>query len=714
MSRRVTTTTTRNAARGARLGLTIAALALLTTGASATDTQWWIGDAPSDYAKAEARGLVVRPDGTIGLGPEARSTRDDSLEVIWAVQPLPDGSVALGGEHGRIDRWTESGGIKPWVRLADGQVLALAFADGQLVAGTAPGGRVYRVGLKGDTALIARTGERYVWGLAPAGKGSWWAASGTRGRLLKIEGGRARIVLDTDESNLVSLIPDGKGGAYSGGDSHGRVFHVTEAGKAGTVLDASEDEIRALALGADGALWAAALSATAVASEDEDEGPKPVKSSVSGGRATVYRVVPDSMSFAAWSAPQSFVFALLASKDGILAASGNRGAIYRIERPNAATLLLAVPQGQVTALAYGTGGTVYAAMSNPGALWRPGPGNAGRGELISAVNDARRIARFGRIRWRGDAKGAKVELFTRSGNTDSPDTTWSAWTGGATDPDGRRIESAPARYLQWKLGLAGGTPRIESVEAAWREQNLPPRLDDLVVAPQGAGFREGELTPRSESVTQTLPGGQKVEYTMPSPTGPQALRALPMWAHGIRTLQWRGSDPNGDQLSYKVEVKREDGGDWILVGDDLDANTFSWDTNGMPDGRYRVRVTATDAPSNAVGEERTDQILSEPFTVDNTPPSITRFDARPEDGAIAIEGQAEDGASALSKIEVSVDNDAWRPVTPEGGLTDAREETFRARLPDVAKGEHTVGLRVTDLAGNATLRATHLTVARGK
>jgi hypothetical protein len=201
---------------------------------------------------------------------------------------------------------------------------------------------------------------------------------------------------------------------------------------------------------------------------------------------------------------------------------------------------------------------------------------------------------------------------------------------------------------------------------------------------------------------------------MPSPTGPQGLRELPMWARGIRTLQWRGTDPNGDALSYKVEVRREEGGDWMLVDDDLEATTFSWDTNGLPDGRYRVRVTVTDAPGNAVGEERTDQLTSEPFTVDNTPPTIERFEARPEKGAIAIEGRAADTFSPLSRIEVSVDNDAWRPVAPEGGLTDSRTHDFHATLPDIAKGEHTVGLRVVDLAGNSAVRAAHLTVTTGR
>src|SRR6185503_14051082 len=144
--------------------------------------------------------------------------------------------------------------------------------------------------------------------------------------------------------------------------------------------------------------------------------------------------------------------------------------------------------------------------------------------------------------------------------------------------------------------------RVSSVEIATRERNLPPSIEDLVVAPQGVGFREGELTPRMESVTQTLPGGQKVEYSMPSASTPKQLRDLPMWALGLRTLQWRGSDPNGDALTYRVDVRSEGGHDWIEVGKDLSNSTFTWDTRGLPDRRYRIRVIARDRAGNALGE----------------------------------------------------------------------------------------------------------------
>ncbi len=693
--------------RGTKFAVVAALVALvaLAGAATATETQWWTSDSPADYAKAESRGVVVGADGVLEPGPAAVAFTADSLRTVWALAVLADGSVAIAGDRGRIERWTPGGGVRPWVRLGPGQVLCLARDGDGLLAGTAPGGRVYRISAKGDTALLAATGERYVWALAPAGGGAVWAATGTRGRLLRIgRDGATRIVFDSDESNLVSLVADGRGGADFGGDSQGRIYRLGADGGVRTLHDAAEDEIRALAHGPDGSLWAAALSLSAVTTEGggDDERPAPARGPVSGGRATIYRIAPDSATVAWWTSPHPLVHALLATPAGPLAATGNRAGVYRLERLNGAAQLLAPPQAQVTALVRGDDGTVWAATSNPAALWKLGPAPARDGELFSAPLDARRFARFGRLRWHGRGP---ARFHARSGNSETPDTTWSRWQAVPEGEDGGRIPSPAARYLQWKVALGAAESRVSEVAIAWREPNLAPRIDEVSVAPQGQGFREGELGQRTESVTQQLPGGQKIEYSATfSPNKP--VRELPLWARGLRSLSWKASDPNGDPLKFRVEVRREEGGAWVEIGKDLEANVFTWNTNSLPDGRYRLRVTASDAGANALGEERTGEITSEPFGVDNTAPVLAELAG---EGA-RIRGRAEDSASPVVRLEVAVDDGEWRAVAPEGGIGDSRSAPFAFTLPGLAPGEHLVSVRAVDLAGNSATRAIHVRV----
>jgi len=685
----------------------VLAVFALAGAAGATETQWWTSDSPGDYAKAEARGVLVRVDGALEPGPSASSWTDDSLRTVWAIALLPDGSVALAGDRGRIDRWTAAGGVKPWVRLGRGQVLCLANDGNELVAGTAPGGLVYRISAKGDTTLLARTGERYVWALAPGEKGAWWAATGTHGKLMRIEGGKARDIFDSEESNLTCLASDGQGGVYAGGDSQGRVYRVTAAGRATTLYDSAEDEIRAIVRGEGGLVWAAALSLSAVNTDapDDEDHPAPARGPLSAGRATVYRIVPDSSTVAWWTAPQPLVHALALTPAGPVAATGNRAGLFRLERVNGAAQLLAPPQAQVTALVTGRDGALWAATSNPASLWKVGPGGTKDGELLSGVLDARRFARFGRLRWHGTGS---PRFWTRSGNSDTPDTTWSAWAAVPAGDDGGRVASPGARFLQWKVSPGDGG-RVDDVALAWREPNLAPRIDEISVAPQGQGFREGEMGSRGEAVTQVLPGGQKIEYSATT-QGSKPLRDMPIWARGLRSLQWRASDPNGDVLKYRVEIRSEDGGAWVEIGKDLEASMFTWNTNTLPDGRYRLRVTASDREANPVGEGRTGEILSEPFAIDNTAPAIAELAG---EGA-RIRGRAEDASSPVVRLDIAVDDGEWRPAPTESGFGDARSAPFAFTVPDLAAGTHLVSVRAVDLAGNSATRAITVKVAAGR
>lgn len=677
---------------------------LLSPTVRAADTQWWTSNTPADLAKSEARGVVVDADGVLHAGARTEMFPTDSLSVAWCAVQLPDGSLAVGGDRGRVLRWNEKSGWKVWARLGGGQVLSLAADGDGVVAGTGPRGLVYRITANGDTTRIGSTGERYVWGLVSAGKGAWYAATGTKGRLVKLEAGKPTTLLDTEESNLISLIPDGAGGVYAGGDSRGRVYQVRTDGSARTLFDAGEDEVRALALGADGFVWAAGLSVSAATDEaSADDGPQPAKSAVGGGRATLYRITPEGEASSWWTSPSPLLFSLAWNDGKLFAATGNRAGVYRIERSNAAALWLAPPQGQVTVLATGPLGAIYAVTSNPVSVWRLGPGTAEGGELTSSVLDARRFARFGRV---VATRTGSVAFSTRSGNGDTPDTTWSRWQTVAADG---AIASPPGRFLQWKVRMSSADARVDEVAVSYREGNQPPRIEDLTVAPQGQGFREGEMSSRTEAITQTLPGGQKVEYSA-TIGGSRPLREMPLWARGMRTLQWRGLDANGDALRYQVAVRTEPDGDWITTAKDLEVSVLTWNTNTFSDGRYRVKVTASDAAGNAIGEGLSAEAVSEPFSIDNTPPHVTAFTASPADKGVLVAGAAEDGEGWLQRIDLSTDDDVWRPVSPEGGLSDAPRLSFRVVLTTLAPGPHLVSVRAVDAAGNASTRAVRVTV----
>jgi hypothetical protein len=272
------------------------------------------------------------------------------------------------------------------------------------------------------------------------------------------------------------------------------------------------------------------------------------------------------------------------------------------------------------------------------------------------------------------------------------------------------VTSPDARFVQWRATLAPGS-RVDEVALSWRERNLPPRIEALSVAPQGRDFREGEKSGRSEAVTQTLPNGQKVEYSTLISSA-RALQELPVWARGLRSLTWRGSDPNGDELRYRVEVRREPDGAWIAIAEDLEVSLLTWDTNTLPDGRHRVRVTAEDREGVPLGEGLSGMATSEAFTIDNTPPRIESLEAVVVPGGVRVTASASDASGRLQRLDLSWDDGAWREVSPEGGITDSARHTVRHTLTTLEPGTHLVSLRAVDAAGNASTSAVQVTVPR--
>jgi hypothetical protein len=99
------------------------------------------------------------------------------------------------------------------------------------------------------------------------------------------------------------------------------------------------------------------------------------------------------------------------------------------------------------------------------------------------------------------------------------------------------------------------------------------------------------------------------------------------WAKGWIGARWVASDPNGDSMTYTVEIRGETETEWKPLKQKLAEKYFSWDSTAFTDGDYRVRITASDAPSNPPADALTGQLVSEVFTIDNTPPRVSGLSA---------------------------------------------------------------------------------------
>ena len=694
----------------------------------------WVVDTAGDFSLGEARGISVGSNGSLLLGRALVKVEGISEPVLFAGAVAPKGGDVLvaTGDSGVVLRVTEAGKSAAEVKLPEQEVTAIAAGpDGAVYAGASPGGKVYRI-QNGKSALYYDTKAQYVWALAFDGP-VLYVGTGLPGEIHRVAaGGKGERLHGTSDAHVRSLYVDNQGRVWAGTSGSGLLLRIDKNGRVETVYDSSKTETTSIAGDRAGRVWAAFGSADSSSSssgsepislpaplsasrapksgtpgEDDDRGGTKAEVSVSvsaprlaqgrgssrGGYSSEVVLFDGSdLPRTVWTSSDEIVFDLArdAGADGVLAGTGPRGKLYAIG-PDTWALTRTFDEKQVTLLAGGDVGT-----NGPTALYRTASGPA-TGEYVSPVKDTGRTSRFGAFRWEGDVPGgAKLEFSFRSGESSTPDSTWSEWSNWAPASSNMEMPVPEGRFLQWKArmtGREGVTPVVRRVEASYRNRNASPVVDAV------SALDPAEVLARSGSGSANV-----FESSAPDErgifTGLEEARSegspRKLSRKGYRTLQWKASDPDGDTLSYEIEFRPESGGKWMLLRKDLRETFYSFDSTSLPDGEYVFRVTASDADSNPV-DPKTGFRDTAPIRIDNTPPLIREVDR----SAGTLEFEAVDAASPILEAEYSVDAKKWTRIEPKDGLSDSPRESYVLRLPPEARGGYLL-VRVTDAARNVS------------
>ncbi len=158
-------------------------------------------------------------------------------------------------------------------------------------------------------------------------------------------------------------------------------------------------------------------------------------------------------------------------------------------------------------------------------------------------------------------------------------------------------------------------------------------------------------------------------------------------------------------MIFAAEIRGVNETGWKLLKDKIHEHYFSWDSTAFPDGKYMLRITASDAPSNPPDQAASSSWESDPFLIDNTPPEITDLRGAPSGTKVEIRFHAKDALSVLNKAEYSVNGGDWMMVDPTTRLNDSMEEDYRV-LVDRGQGEVTVAVRVSDACDNEAVAKT--------
>jgi outer membrane protein assembly factor BamB len=656
----------------------------------------------------------------LGDGEPRVMAKLPTARFLWDLLPAGDGFFVATGPEGKVYH-AEAEGVTEVLDTAQANVLCLArHGDGPIYAGTDTEGLIYRLTPRGgdeeafDAYVVYDAAEPEIGALLAMADGTVYAGTADAekarpGRLEEpeeeetgrpeeaeaAEQGEAEDAADEPDAAAADPAeadaaaeaapevaePDAPAEADPG-DAPAAEEAPADAEPTAEQRDALRELIRQR-------LLAARESGTIkpIPPRGSDGGERPTRAATAAQTGSnqgnaVYRI--DPAGFVQPVFRDSVMILKLAaepSDDGhrLLIATGVEGQVFRVEPATGETsVVLDLDPTNIPAMRVGEDGTVMLGTADAATLVTLRPGVAGRGTYTSQPLDAQQISLWGTFNLTAEVPdGASITVETRSGNLADPEAAaWSAWSQAAVfmpdenasplAPRAIKIGSPPARFLQYRLTLTSNgevSPAVGKAELAYVMPNLRPAVDSL-----------------------------QASYPEPKKDQPPAT--------GMN-IQWQTTDGNGDRLLYHLEYQPAGSEKWLTLAEELTDTSHEWDTTRVPDGRYRLRLTADDRLDNPGAMALTARRVSDPVVVDNAPPAVRDLEVRVEGRSATLSGKVADELSPINAIAYSLDEDTqYSPLLPEDLIFDSTGERFVATLPDSSPGPHVVTVRVQDARGN--------------
>ena len=736
-----------------RLSLALAAAVCAVSVApltAAQGTHLWTQSQIDDFEKGTPQGVAISSDGHLLEGPGLKEVLTTPSTFVWSVAVDKNGTAYLGtGSPATVLRVGSDG--KPFTLFESHDVSVQAIQtgpDGALYAATMPSGKVYKLkadanskqdesnatvvfdpakvdGADGDKS---GTKSHYVWDLTFDSASRLYIATGDPGAVYRVDvtrpDAKAEVFFKSDEAHIRALAWDAKGNLIAGTDGSGLVYRIDPHGKGYVLFEAPRREITSVAVAADGTIYAACVG-------DKSHNPLPPLPVQGVGAVTITIVQPSSVQAVnqssavpegtevyavaenqaprkLWASKDDVVYALVSRPDGLLAFTGNRGRIFRIQEDGSYADIGHVDAQQALTVAPASSGEFLIGTGNTGKLVRMG--TAEQHEYASDVLDTSAMARFGHVEV--EPGSHDYEILTRTGNVEQPargrdDWGWSDWT---PLKDGA-VASPAGRFLQWKAVLHTGAT-LGSVGVNYLPVNAAPVVEEIVVA-TGARLNPQNTFNPQPTVNISLPSASQGGVSFDSNSNATPLQA--MKDRTAITVRWAAHDDNGDDLTYSLYLRGDGETVWRLLKDKLTDKAYSFDATLVPDGGYELKVVASDAPSHTPGNALSGDKVSDRFVVDTTPPVISglkavreaAFEGKPGRYGFVVDFDAEDSASPIAHAEYSLDAGPWQYIEPVGQISDSKTEHYSVQIPATDwKSEHLVAVRAYDRYDNVGVAKT--------
>jgi hypothetical protein len=680
----------------------------------------WHQRTPAHYDKAQLKQTVITSEGTLRLSRQLKPLASLNVAHVWDIVEDKDGNLYVAtGDEGKVYKVAPDGKTAVVFEGQESQVFSLALSpDGSIYAGTGPSGLIVRISAEGNSKVIYDSPESYVWSLAVDAKGETiYAATGPKGRIYQVTpDGKASIFYTTKQEHVLCLAMGPEGNLYAGTDKNGLVYRIDPKGKGFVLYQAPQSEVRSLlvtpeglfagtssptrrrpsssstptaerapVIGAPAANAPMAKSAERAAVEESDKGasssgssskdkdkepekgsPASAGSPPATGENCVYRIHSDGTVREVFR-EKAMILGLLRHEGRLFIGTGMEGRLFEVdEKTKERSEIARLDHGQIQSLCRRHDGSIVIGTGDPGKLYVLQEKYAPKGTVTSEVLDAKMISKWGALSWKGNTPaGTHLTVAVRSGNVSEPDETWSDWSAEQADAEQTHVTVPTARFLQYRVTLATENPAVSpslgSLTLRYATTNQPPEVTSIEV-------------PDLDAVTLDNPKKLKIK--------------------------WAAVDPNEDELTYSLFVKKDGWKEWVQLEDNLTKTEYEWDTTTTPSGIYQVKVVASDRKDNPEGDALTGERISAAVPVSHTPPAVTVKVVKVEGDQAVIEATASDPLVRLSSASFAVNGKTWINVFPVKGLFDSKTETFKFKTEALKPGTYVLVLKVRDAAGN--------------
>ncbi|HJQ38675.1 MAG TPA: hypothetical protein VKB93_16180 [Thermoanaerobaculia bacterium] len=687
--------------------------------AFAVAPQFWRLNNAEEFLAGESEGFAITSRGELKPAPAMKKIATLTDPFVLSQTAAPNGDRFLGtGNDGKVYR-LRGEELKLLFTAPEPEIYAIAFAGGALYAGSSPNGKIYRVDPEsGKQTTFYDPQQAYIWAIEPLDNGDFAVATGVDGKLFRVTPkGDGKVLYDSADTHIRSVAQRKDGTLLAGGSGKGRIYEIGKDGSAHALFDSPLNEISAIYVDANNVAWAAGVSnvlpssapakaapknqqqqqqgqgAQASGGEQKKEGEATATTEVSfsfednsasaaqAGSAEVYKIMPDGFVDTVRKFEREMIYGISGGSvdsngsGSVLLGTGPNGRIYEL-RDGELALIGATPEKQVVSISKN-----IVTTTNSGAVYRLESGLAPNAEFRSAAKDVERYSRFGHYRVVGrNLSNGNVAVAFRSGNTRTPDGTWSNWSAPQSTIEGS-VTAPAARYVQWKVQMpkASNDAAIDELTLAFINRNIAPEIAAIAVQDPAVVFISSAYPASPQVVEATNPDEYGIFSSLDNPRERSAAdQGKRVFRKGFRTVTWRASDDNGDSLRYALSFREKGADRWLRLRDNMEETQLNFDTSQLPDGQYELRLSVSDAVDNP-DSPLTDVKEGVEFQVDNRAPAIAVTE-RGDDVTVRIT----DDASPVGRVEYSADAQKWIRLTPTDGIADSSDETYQLKRSDVA------------------------------